>query len=361
MSPIVRVGEVIGGLFLILLVVDSVLRTFLIPRGLAQPLTRLVFRVVRSFFQVPVRLAKSYEARDRRMAWYGPLSLMILPVVWLVFVWFGYSLLFHAAGADLSFPRALEASGSSLFTLGFVRPETAVGLALTFSEAALGLGLLALLISYLPTIYSAFSRREAHVAMLSYRAGSPPSALDLLRRAHMIDSLGDMRSLWEEWQSWFAELEETHTSLAVLSFFRSPHPDRSWITAAGTVLDSASLHMSAIDTPFQPMAGLCVRSGFSSLRAIAQYYQIDFDADPEPDAGISIAREEFEEVLDDLAAAGVPIKDDRDQAWKDFSGWRVNYDAALIGLATFIAAPYAMWISDRSVRIRVPRVIGRRH
>ena len=100
------------------------------------------------------------------MAWYAPLSLMILPVVWLVLVWFGCALLFHAGVGDMSFPRSLEASGSSLFTLGFVRPDTASGLALSFAEAAIGLGLLALLISYLPTIYGAFSRREAHVAML---------------------------------------------------------------------------------------------------------------------------------------------------------------------------------------------------
>ncbi|MGB2758091.1 MAG: hypothetical protein WBD02_10585 [Acidimicrobiia bacterium] len=350
---------IIGG-GLILLVLDSTIRTFLIPRGLAQPLTRLVFLAVRAVFQVPVRLAKTYEARDRRMAWYGPLGLLILPMVWLVLVWVGYALLFHIAVKGIGFPRALEASGSSLLTLGFVRPSTAIGLTLAFSEAALGLALLALLIAYLPTIYSAFSRRETSVGMLSYRAGTPPSAVDLLVRANQIGLLDNMDTIWIEWQQWFAELEETHTSLAVLSFFRSPNPHRSWITAAGTVLDAASLHLSAIDVPTQPMAGLCVRSGFISLRAIAEFFGIDFDRDPTPNTPITIAREEFDEVLKQLEAAGVPLKPDRDQAWRDFSGWRVNYDAVVVGLAALVVAPYCLWVSDRSIRVRRPRMLRRR-
>ena len=110
-----------------------------------------------------------------------------------------------------------------------------------FAEAGIGLGLLALLIAYLPTIYGAFSRREVLVAHMSARAGTPPSAVDLLRRASLIGKLDNLDDLWIGWQLWFAELQETHTSLGFLNFFRSPEPDRSWITAAGAVLTTAAV------------------------------------------------------------------------------------------------------------------------
>jgi hypothetical protein len=121
---------------------------------------------------------------------------------------------------------------------------------LSFTEAALGFGLLALLISYLPTIYSAFSRRETAVAGLAVRVGVPPSAPALLVRAHRIGYLEELYELWVAWRAWFAEVEEAHTSLAALVFFRSPEPDPSWVTAAGAVLDSAALANSALDIPW---------------------------------------------------------------------------------------------------------------
>ena len=108
------------------------------------------------------------------------------------------------------------------------------------------------------------------MAYLAARAGTPPSAIDLLRRAHLIDRLHDLDDLWERYQLWFAELEETHTSQPLLNFFRSPSPDRSWVTAAGAILDAASLINSTVDAGWQPMAGLCVRSGYTALRSIGR-------------------------------------------------------------------------------------------
>src|SRR5207248_1749746 len=133
---------------------------------------------------------------------------------------------------------------------------------------------------------------------------------------------------------------------------RSPDPQLSWVTSAGCVLDAASFINSTIDTTWQPMASLCVRSGFLSLRAVAEFFGIEFDSDPQPDDPISISRQEWDEVCDRLAGAGVPLKADRDQAWRDWSGWRVNYDAVLVGLAGLTVAPYAQWSSDRSLRWR---------
>lgn len=159
-------------------------------------------------------------------------------------------------------------------------PEPAPG---TFLDAR-GLILLALLITYLPSMYAAFSRREALVAMNAIQAGSPPSAVELLERFHSLADLDELAAeVWVPWTSWFVDVEETHTSLAALAFFRSPQPERSWVTAAGVVLDAASLTASVLDLPRSPRAELCIRSGYRSLRAVADFYGIRHDPDPSPD------------------------------------------------------------------------------
>ncbi len=303
-------------------------------------------------FNLIATLPKTYEGRDRVMALYAPLTLLAQPAIWLAMVLAGSMMMFHALGVS-SWRSAFSESGSSLFTLGFVHPRDLPTTALAFTEAAIGLGVLALFIAYLPNIYNAFSHREVLVAKLSARAGTPQSSIDFLVRVNRIDELGKLDTVWLQWQDWFAEVEETHTSQASLPFFRSPRHDRSWITAAGVVLDAASFANSTIDIPPSPYAALCVRGGYSALRAIADFFGIPYDPDPQQTDGTSIAREEFDDACRQLADAGVPLKSDLDQAWIDFNGWRVNYDTVLVGLAGLVMAPYAMWSSDRSLR-RVP-------
>ncbi|MGQ0803696.1 MAG: hypothetical protein ACT4PI_07530 [Actinomycetota bacterium] len=348
-----------GGALLVLVALDSAVRTFVLPRGVVVPYSRLVFVAVRRLFDLRLRFARSYEARDRVMAMYAPLTLLVLPATWLVLVITGFTGMFRALGVP-TWREAFTTAGSSLFTLGFARPPDLPTTALAFSNSTIGLGLVALLISYLPTIYNSFSRRERRVAALATRAGTPPSAVDLLIRQHRIGRLDELDGLWITWQEWFAELEETHTSLALLVFFRSPQPDRSWVTASGAVLDSAAFVNSTIDVPWTPQAGLCVRSGYIALRAIGDFFGVPYDPDPAPTDAISIAREEFDEACATLAAAGVPLKADRDQAWRDFAGWRVNYDTVLLALANLTVAPYAPWSSDRSFRFRVRELPRRR-
>jgi hypothetical protein len=222
------------------------------------------------------------------------------------------------------------------------------GVVLVFSEAALGLGLVALLISYLPTIYQSFSRREAAVTLLEVRAGSPPSAIELILRYHRIQGMERAGILWPAWEAWFGELEETHTSLGVLAFFRSPNPARSWVTAAGAILDAAALFASTLDVPRDAQQDLCVRAGYIALRSIADFYLIPFNAHPQPGDSISITRAEYDAACERLIAGGVALKSDRDQTWRDFAGWRVNYDEALLALANLTMAPIAPWSSDRA-------------
>ncbi len=243
-------------------------------------------------------------------------------------------------------------SGSSFTTLGFSPPHGNPSDAAAVVEAVIGLGLVALLISFLPSIYSSFQRRELQVALLEVRAGDPPSAMKLIRRHYLIVSLDRLDELYITWELWFADIEETHTTLASLPFFRSPLPGRSWVTAAGAVLDSAALMVSTVDGPPLPEAQLCLRAGYLSLRRIAGFFGVPYDDDPAPGDPITVDRSEFDELCADLVAAGVPLRPDLDQAWRDFSGWRVNYDEVLVRLAGLVMAPYAPWSSDRSVRIR---------
>jgi hypothetical protein len=353
-----QVVLIVVGVAATLVALDSAVRTFVLPRGAVVTLTRAVSVAIRAVFRLLARAKPTYEGRDRLMALYSPVAMLALVSTWLVLVLGGFTCIFYAlvgAGWD----EAFTASGSSLFTLGFERPPGAV--AVSFLEAAIGLTLLALLISYLPAMYSSFSRREVLVARSVAWAGEPPSAANFLIRMYKIDKLTDLDDVWEEWQRWFAELAETHTSMGFLNFFRSPDPHRSWVTAAGAAMDSAALVNSTVDVPWQAQAGLTVRGGFTALRSIAGFFRMPFDPDPAPDDPISIAREEWDELCRTLEAAGVPLKADRDQAWRDFAGWRVNYDTVLVGLAGLVMAPYAPWSSDRSVYRSVRVIRSRRN
>ncbi len=350
MTVVAHVGAFAAGVLVLVAVLDSALRTFVLPRGSVSVITRLVFVALRRLFNGIARSGDTYEWRDRVMALYAPIGLLFLPIVWLLLVLVAYAAMYQALGVGDGVRGVVELSGSSLFTLGFVKPPDLPTTLVAFSEAAVGVGLVALLVSYLPTIYAAFSRREVLVAQLATRAGDPPWGPNVLVRAQQMGRFHLLEVQWIAWQQWFAEVEETHTSLGVLALLRSPRATRSWITSAGAVLDAASLQLSAVDVDYDPEAGMCVRSGFFSLRAVASYYGIVFAHDPEPGDPISIDKSEFFDALDRLAAAGVPIKADREQAWRDFTGWRVNYDEALLSLATFVMAPYAPWSSDRSLR-----------
>jgi hypothetical protein len=334
---------------MVLWTLASVVRTFIVPRSAPDRLTAIVFIGMRRLFDLRLLKAQSYEVRDRIMAFFAPISLLALVPTWLVIVLLGYVLMYRSVGVE-DWTAAFTISGSSLLTLGFALAKDMPATILAFTEAAIGLILIALLIAYLPTIYTAFSRRETVVTLLEVRAGSPPSAVEMLSRFHRLKRMEKLSELWATWELWFADVEETHTSLAVLSFFRSPQSDRSWVTAAGAVLDTASLVSSTLDLPRDVQAELCIRAGYICLRRICDFFRIPYNPNPAPTDPISISRTEFDAVYDQLAGLDIPLKADRDQAWRDFAGWRVNYDVPLLSLAALTMAPYAPWSSDRSLR-----------
>jgi hypothetical protein len=353
---LVRVVVFALGAYLVFRACLSALRTFVLPRSAPDRFNRTTFIVMRQLFEWRSRRLKTYLERDKAMELYAPVSLIALLIVWLFAINLGYIAMNWAVDAE-SWYIAFKISGSSLLTLGFALVDNFPTTVLAFSEATIGLIMIAILIAYLPTIYSAFSRREAAVTMLEVRAGSPPSAVEMIKRYTRLKRLDRFGEIWTAWETWFVDIEESHTSLASLSFFRSPQPHRSWVIAAGTVLDCAALVRSAVDIPADSQADLCIRAGYLALRYIGAFFRISYDPNPSPTDPISISRAEFEAALDEMAEASVPLKADREQAWRDFVGWRVNYDTVLLALAELMIAPPARWSSDRQLADAPPLVL----
>ncbi|MBT3323108.1 MAG: hypothetical protein HN392_12565, partial [Anaerolineae bacterium] len=348
------------GLSIVIGTLFSAISTFVLPRSAASPLNRFLFGILRRIFDKIMRFAKTFEQKDAIFAYYAPIGLMLLVPTWYVLMIIGYAAIYWSLNVGDIY-TSLGLSGSSLLTLGFATSDIFLVKLLIFSEATLGLILVALLIAYLPTMYSAFSRREEFVNLLEVRAGSPPSSVEMLLRFNRIKGLETLGDYWRSWEVWFAALEESHTTLPILIFFRSPRPNHSWITAAGTVLDAAALTLSVLDAPSKPSAALCLRAGFLSLSKIADYFELPYPHNPSfPETPISIRQDEFTAVLAQLEEAGIPIKEDREQAWQDFAGWRVNYDHTLLSLSSLVMAPPAFWSSDRAPERKLSPIFKRK-
>jgi hypothetical protein len=326
---------------------SSALKTVVVPRAYPARLTRAHFLAWRRVFDLIARPSRSFTVRDRVLAPYAPLALVTLPASWAAVIITGFMFIDWGTGVH-PLSLAFITSGSSMLTLGFVRPPGTARVIVSFIEAGIGLGVVTLMISYLPSIYSAFSRRESKVGMLEVRAGLPPSPSELLIRYERIGWMHQLDDdLFAQWEEWFVDVEESHTSQPSLVFFRSPHPERSWITAAGCVLDTAAIVEAAVDRPHDGQAAVLIRAGYLCLRRVADFFQIPYDPAPRPDDAISVTRDEFDAVLAELEAAGLRLHADRDQAWRDFAGWRVNYDTVLLELCALVVAPPAKWSSDR--------------
>lgn len=335
---------VAAGLWLVGSVLLSALHTVVVPRGERPKLTALIFLSVRRSLDLPLRRASAHR-REQLLQRYAPVALVLLAGTWAVLVIIGFTPLHWALG-ELNWIEALQVSGSSLTTLGFVSADPTPSRLIEILEALIGLGLVGLLISFLPTIYNSYSQREILVAQLSSRAGQPPSAANFVIRQQSIRGLENLEETWAEWEDWFSFVEESHSSYPSLIYFRSGE-GRSWVTAAGALLDSAAMIEAAVDIPNQPSAALCLRSGFLCLREVAAQFLIQFNPSPQPDDPIRVSRSEFDECWNSLDAAGVPLVADQDQAWRDWSGWRVNYEDALLGLCALAEPPWALWSSDR--------------
>ena len=333
---------------LVVWVIDAAIRNFMVPRPTRVRLTRWIASAVGRVFDALAPPSRAYATRDRILALRPPLILLAYQATWMLLVFVGFTGIFWGLSQP-GWRVASQESGSALFTLGFASPAGTAPLLAVYAEALIGLTLLALLISYLPTIYGAFQRREAMVAKLSVRGsfpGSDPSPWHSLAVSHAAGVLEIMEStMWPEWENWFIDVGESHRSLPVLNWYRSPDPGSHWISAARTVLDMGALRVSTVDLPSSVAPNVTIRSGVITLQALARFLAFPFDPDPAPDAPISVTRAQYEAACDYLVEAGVPVVADRDQGWAAFAGWRVNYDTIIEAAAEVLAAPPSPWLS----------------
>lgn len=342
MELIGRIAAGFVGITTTVWILTSAIRTMVIPRPERVWITGSAFSAARALARVVASRVSSHGVRHRIFGAFAPVVLIALPLIWAIGLIASFSLVNWSLMGG-SFATAIELSGSSLTTLGFSQaPNFGLRLVAIF-EALLGLAVIALVIGFLPTLYSTFSRREIAVGRLTIRAGEPPSPTEFLTRLQAIGRLDQIGTRWEEWESWFVELGETHTSFPALIYFRSARPERSWVTAAETALDTAALATACRLVPSTGQAETMIRSGYLALRAIADFYRIQPELAPSDSDSITITRSQFNSLLDRLEAGGLEVNVDRDDAWDRFAGWRVNYDRAITGLASLVSDTPTHW------------------
>src|SRR6266699_2245562 len=253
-----RILAVIFGIVLIVLVALDAFETIVLPRRVTRRirLARLFYRLIQILWKSIGHLIRSSALRESYLGYLGPLSLLALFVFWAVLFVLGFGLLLwglalplNAPEKTISFITYLYLSGTTFFTLGIgdVTPEPGVDRLLVVIEVALGFGFLALVISYVPIIYQAFSRREQRISLLDARAGSPATAAELLRRNHAGKNVEELLMTLREWELWCADILESHLSYPVLAYYRSQHDQQSWVGALTVVLDTCALILTGIE------------------------------------------------------------------------------------------------------------------
>jgi hypothetical protein len=367
-----RILSLLLGTAVVLGILGSALKTVVLPQGgfprLAQADFALVYRLLVHRWRTEAR-AKALRAL------YAPVSLVSLPLVWMILMVVAFTFVFWGTGS-LTVGKAFEISGSSLTTLGFSKPNGTGRIWLAFIEATIGLGLVALLISYLPTIFSAYNGREKGIIRLRPIAGSPPRAADLLQSLHRIGFL-DVSDFWRNESDWLLELEQTHTAFPILSYFPETQPDHSWVATVGSLLDAAALVVSASETKagevFEDVEKgplMILVYGLPLIVRVARAANIPLPEPTrlpeltahfgEPAPPISVARDEYLAAMATLSPVLVLDPGREEDGWRRFAWIRSAYDPALRALAGLTTAYPSPWTTDHPADVGKPRFLSRR-
>jgi hypothetical protein len=348
----VRAVAAAFGAILVITAANSVIGTIIVPRPVASWLTNWVDKLVNGSFRLVTAHIRDYQRRDRVLAAQAAAILLMQLAAWLAIFFIGYTLLlwpFLAGGITQAFTTA----GPALWEIGSetasgAGPRTIVDLA-----SLTGIITITLQIAYLPTLYSAFNRRETEVSLLNARAGVPSWGPELLARTHYALGSGTstadtLPALYETWERFAADIAESHTTYLPLVRFRSPRQLSSWVIALLSVLDSAALYLSFAPNaaPIVP-ARLCLRSGFQCFSEIARAMNLSVQASPDRAAGISLRYQDFLDGLATMQKVNFPIEREPEEAWPEFVGWRINYEATAYAIAEAIDAVPALWSGPR--------------
>ena len=349
-----RILAAIFGIVVILLVAQDAFETIILPRRVIRRirLTRLFFRVTWAVWRSLSRLMRSGARRESYLSYFGPLSLLGLFLSWAVLFVFGFGLLLwglalplNAPEKTISFLTYLYLSGTTFFTLGLgdVTPVPGVVRLLVVGEVALGFIFLALVISYVPVIYQAFSRRELRITLLDARAGSPASAAEILRRNHAGKHIEELRMILHDWELWCADILETHLSYPVLAYYRSQHDQQSWLEALTTILDTCALILAGIEgMPTEP-----ARFAFAIARhAVVDLAQV-FNMPPITTGVNRLPPAEFARLRGVLAESGILLNEELATEQK-LAELRATYEPFVSSLAHFLLVSLPPWITPES-------------
>ena len=323
--------------------------TIVLPRRMVGPfrLSAFVYRSTWLPWRWAARRLRQTGQQDFLMSLYGPLSLIVLLVIWIAILLLCFALLHWTLGSRLNTPDGHHAgfgddlymSGTTIFTLGLgdLSPQTSMAKIVTVLEAGTGFGLLALVIGYLPIVYQAFSRREANIALLDARAGSPPSAFELLRRYCRDDHAG-LNAFFETWERWCAELLESHLSYPALAFFRSQHERQSWLSALTMILDATALILAGVvDAPRQS-ARLTFAMARHAAVDLSQFLSKPLEHTPE-----RLPTATLEHAIAALRASGLPVNDDA-AVHDRLTAIRELYEPFVAALAHQLALDLPPWL-----------------
>ncbi len=345
----------IVGALMILIVLFDAFETVILPRRITQQfrLARIFYRATWTPYAAIARRVRSVERRDNFLAFYGPLSLLLLVALWAVVLIFGFALLQWSLRAKLQSPDMvvdfftyLYLSGTTFFTLGYgdVTPLTGWGRAAAVVEAGTGFAFLALVIGYLPALNSAFSSREVHVSLLDERAGSPPTALELIRRHYQGDELVGIDLVMHDWERWTAELLESHLSYPVLGYFRSQHDNQSWVAALTMILDASALVLVGMNDSSTRQAQLT----FAMARHAAVDLTQVLGTKPLVPNPQRVTHEDLELIRATLKAVNIRLREG-EEADNRLADLRKMYEPFVNALSHHLLMPLPPWIPPAGV------------
>jgi hypothetical protein len=348
-EEMMRIVAVIFGIVLILLVALDAFETIVLPRRVTRRirLARIYYSVFQTVGKSLSHLMRAGTRRESFLGYLGPLSLLGLFGFWAVLFVFGFGLLLwglalplNAPDHMISFTTYLYLSGTTFFTLGLgdVTPVPGVARLLVVIEVALGFIFLALVISYVPIIYQAFSRRELRISLLDARAGSPATAAEILRRNHAGKNVEELRLLLHDWEVWCGDILESHLSYPILAYYRSQHDQQSWVGALTVILDTCALILTGIEgTPIDP-----ARFAFAMARhAVVDLAQV---IGTSPTTGVNrLSSAEFAQLKVLLAASGIHLKEGTATEQK-LAALRETYEPFVSALANRILVSLPPWI-----------------
>src|ERR1019366_5985352 len=296
-------------------------------------------------------IARDARKRETAYSFYGPLSLIFLLVVWASGMVIGFALVFYSLSSPFNdtwqrqgFRSDLYVSGTTIFTLGLgdVTPQSATARVLIILEAGTGLGFLAVVMGYFPVLYGAFSRREVSISLLDARAGSPPTAAELMKRHSYQGAVQALSQLLVEWERWSAELLESHISYPQLCYFRSQHTNQSWISALTAILDTSALLIAGIRGHEARQAQLTFAMARHAMVDLSQILSLR----PVKQAADRLPPERYEELYNLLCESGVSVCRD-DRSLERLRDMRELYEGYAEALSIYLRMPLPPWIADQ--------------